>query len=393
MAVCFMTLSHAQEINVPDPIFESYLEENGMGDGIPNNGLVLKENIENVTDLNIYSKGINDFTGLEGFNSLVNLYCSNNNPAELPLTLDLSGFTFLEKVICENNLVTSVIFPENSVLREANFNGNLMTAIDMSMIPEIVSLDIANNYLTSIDVTNASYLSFLNISNNSLTSLDVDNNEFLSILDVSYNQLTELSTHMNYGLQELIVNSNEIEELDLSDNYNLIFIEAPENKLTSLNLENLEYLIYLDLSSNDLNCLNIKSGYNERISSLLVTNNPNLSCIQADTDSGEGINTMQLDGGTSFNTLCEECQTVGTHEIELDHTFLSVYPNPCHDLVNVKTDIQNIESIQLTNLAGKVIKNYDTSIKELNVEEIPTGFYFLKVTNAQETISIRIIKG
>ena len=41
----------AQYTAIPDPNFEDFLEQNGMGDGIPNNGLVLTANIENVTTL------------------------------------------------------------------------------------------------------------------------------------------------------------------------------------------------------------------------------------------------------------------------------------------------------------------------------------------------------
>src|SRR5690554_2416294 len=62
--------SYAQYTSVPDPNFEAYLEDNGMGDGTPGNGLVLTANIENVTELSLLSLGISDFTGLEDFVAL-----------------------------------------------------------------------------------------------------------------------------------------------------------------------------------------------------------------------------------------------------------------------------------------------------------------------------------
>ncbi|MCG2420176.1 T9SS C-terminal target domain-containing protein, partial [Aequorivita sp. F47161] len=57
----------AQYTAIPDPNFENYLEQNGMGDGVPNNGQVLTANINTVTELLVNSLNISDLTGIEDF--------------------------------------------------------------------------------------------------------------------------------------------------------------------------------------------------------------------------------------------------------------------------------------------------------------------------------------
>ena len=59
---------YSQETYVPDNYFESYLESNGMGNGINNDNYVLTENISNVLELNIIQSGnISNLTGIEDF--------------------------------------------------------------------------------------------------------------------------------------------------------------------------------------------------------------------------------------------------------------------------------------------------------------------------------------
>jgi len=97
----------AQYTAIPDPIFENYLENTGMGDGIPNNGLVLTANINTVTTLDLPSfYGLTDLTGIEDFIALEFLDFSYNNVS----SIDLSQNTALSIVGCAFNSLTT--FPD-----------------------------------------------------------------------------------------------------------------------------------------------------------------------------------------------------------------------------------------------------------------------------------------
>ncbi|MEM0517379.1 hypothetical protein VZD85_03360, partial [Aequorivita sp. MCCC 1A16923] len=90
---------------IPDANFENYLEQNGMGDGVPNNSLVLTANIENVTELIVFSKGIQDLTGIEDFAAVELINCANNN---LPI-LDVSQNMNLWGLNCASSNITELL--------------------------------------------------------------------------------------------------------------------------------------------------------------------------------------------------------------------------------------------------------------------------------------------
>jgi Leucine-rich repeat (LRR) protein len=77
IVVCMSASVFSQETTIPDADFESFLEANGMGNGISGDHLVTAENIENVTTLDINGGNITDITGIEYFTALQELNCQS----------------------------------------------------------------------------------------------------------------------------------------------------------------------------------------------------------------------------------------------------------------------------------------------------------------------------
>ena len=67
--------SSSTQTYVPDDNFESYLEANGMGNGIANDNYVLTANINTVTNLDINALAISNLTGIEDFTNLQHISC------------------------------------------------------------------------------------------------------------------------------------------------------------------------------------------------------------------------------------------------------------------------------------------------------------------------------
>jgi Leucine-rich repeat (LRR) protein len=84
--LCLPLLTLAQQTYVPDNNFESYLEGNGMGNGIPNDDSVTTSNIDTITSLNVNGQSISDLTGIEDFTALSILNCSSNELTSLDLS-------------------------------------------------------------------------------------------------------------------------------------------------------------------------------------------------------------------------------------------------------------------------------------------------------------------
>ena len=76
----------SQLTQIPDLVFETYLESNGMGNGIMNDGFVFTSNIVGITNLNVSNQGISDLTGIEDFTNLAVLNCNYNNISSLDLS-------------------------------------------------------------------------------------------------------------------------------------------------------------------------------------------------------------------------------------------------------------------------------------------------------------------
>ena len=118
-------VAFCQFTEVPDPNFESFLEDNGMGDGIPNNGLI----------------GVTDLTGIEGFSALEFLDFSYNQVNAIDLSqnlnlkllgcafnqlvnLDLTQNTQLEWVACMSNLSLTTISLNSEYLHTLEVHEN-----------------------------------------------------------------------------------------------------------------------------------------------------------------------------------------------------------------------------------------------------------------------------
>lgn len=78
-----------------------------------------------------------------------------------------------------------------------------------------------------------------------------------------------------------------------------------------------------------------------------------------------------------------------------DHEFnaISIYPNPFNDVVNIQSN-SLIKKASVANILGKTVMvktNATESIKEINLESLPGGVYFLKlegINNQQKTIKL-----
>jgi hypothetical protein len=225
---------HCDETYILDPNFEDYLETHNaageivplndpssMGNGIDGDNYVLTSNINTVTNLNVASKGISDFTGIEDFVEL----------------------TFL------------------------NVTSNTNTSIDVSSLPQLETL-LAHSTLsiTSVNVTGLTNLTYLRVNNTSITNLDISTN-------VSLDRLWAFGLPSISGIIDT-TNNPLIRELVISN-----------SGLTgALDVSHLTSLTYLECRDNDFSDLNVNNGNNNNVTFFNATGNSNLTCIHVDDD-------------------------------------------------------------------------------------------------------------
>ena len=167
-------LSITQQTYVPDNNFEAYLENNGMGNGIPYDDYVTTKNINTITYLDVSmgagsNTGIFDLTGIEDFTNLTELDCSYNQLTEL----NISQNTQLLYLICYNNQLTELNVSQNTQLLYLACYYNQLTELNVSQNIQLTSLICYNNQLTELDVSQNTQLTFVWCTDNEIDCIQV----------------------------------------------------------------------------------------------------------------------------------------------------------------------------------------------------------------------------
>jgi len=190
MLMCLPFLVSAQNVNIPDANFKTYLVEGPAG--LNTNGDdEIQESEAAAYEGHIWCQGLNiaDLTGIEAFTSITHLYCGYNQLT----TLDLSGNTALKQLICPENQISSLDVSQNSSLVALSCHDNDLTSLDVSQNTELYNLACWGNQLTSLDVSQNGDLLELQCWSNQITSLDVSQNTGLGYVQCQDNQLTDLN--------------------------------------------------------------------------------------------------------------------------------------------------------------------------------------------------------
>ena len=97
---------------------------------------------------------------------------------------------------------------------------------------------------------------------------------------------------------------------------------------------------------------------------------------------------------TNCYTLKVQLGTASKGE-ELITQKISVFPNPVKDVVTVKIpDLQSNANIKVFDMYGRMVMQQNSSqqLTQLNVSKLTSGVYIVRVKNAEQEISIKIIK-
>ncbi|GAA4955643.1 hypothetical protein GCM10023314_31740 [Algibacter agarivorans] len=193
------------ETFVPDDNFEQALITLGYDTGALDD-YVPTASINTLTALDINGKSISDLTGIEDFDDLQNLNCSNNTLS----VIDLSKNINLTEINCSDNTFSDLDFSNNIALTTINCSNNTLSSLDLTANPNITNLNIANNV-------------FIEFTSFSIPTL--------AVFNCDSNQLVELDFTANASLINLSCQSNVLEILNLKNTQNpsLTNLNAQDN--------------------------------------------------------------------------------------------------------------------------------------------------------------------
>ena len=358
---------HAQYTSIPDPNFEAYLEDNGMGDGIPGNGQVLTANIENVTEL-----------VLPNFNNIIEV-------------VGIEDFLSLEIFEAGFNPISSINLSQNINLLELGVGYTNITTLDLSNNNQLVYLGcIGNTQLTSIIAT-STYLEVIHAWENNLSSIDITNCTAIKEIWVESNNLTEIDLSNNLELIFLSCEFNSLNLLNTTQNPLLEFLSASFNSFSSLDLSQNTNLNYVALGfNNQLNYIDIRNGNNEDVSSFSTYSNPSLDCIFVDDSSASYLEDWTVDPHTNFVNNEQECEAISVEEYQ--KPLFSMYPNPAKEHITVISENSGIYT--LSSSQGNMVADGIIAIgfNRIGISELNAGIYFLEVETIQGKEVKRVVK-
>ena len=248
-----------------------------------------------------------------------------------------------------------------------NSDNNISSFEGLSDFDNLESFGVGFTNCVSIDFGSLPNLkSILMQLNDSLISIDINECPLLENIVVSANNLNQLDVSNNLALQSLSCGLNSIELLDLSTNTNLTFLTCNSNQLTSLDLRN---------------------GNNVAITSFNSTSNPLLECIFVDDPSYSETNWTNVDPTSNFVSNEAECKALSISDFQ-KFQFV-IYPNPVSTFFEIdnKNGLE-IEELELYDVGGKLVKNFNAQMSAYSVYGLKKGIYFLKIKH-EDSISIQ----
>ncbi|NJX16289.1 T9SS type A sorting domain-containing protein [Tamlana crocina] len=352
MATAWFSI-HAQNVNIPDANFKSYLVGNSSINTDSDGEISVAEAQAFSGELLINGLSISDLTGIEAFVSITRLDCYSNNLS----TLDVSNNLALTRLHCADNqietldisantLITDIQCHNNGVLYELNIaNGNnsnfsYMKAygnslsciqIDAGFTPpadagiysqgwtkgnSAVYGDDCAALSQVVNIPDANFKNFLVSDNNinlngdsEITMAEAQATTELIMDGIGIADLTGIEAFIN--LTRLDVPNNSLTTIDVSNNLSLTRLHVGFNNLTSLDIRlntNIEELFCHENSL--LDTLLISNGNNSNFIYMKAYNNPSLNCIQVDAGFSPPANTglynvgWTKDGQTSYSENC-----------------------------------------------------------------------------------------
>lgn len=168
------------------------------------NGSILSAEILNVKSIDISNSGITNLSGIEYFMNLESLICKGN----LLSSIDFSKNTLLKYLDCSNNPLTALDVSKNILLVELYCDGGVaitnktttakntgtgrLTALDLSNNLLLTKLSCSNNQIVNLDLSKNTLLTDVNCSNNNLQNLNLNNSNNTKMLTVNFKSNSSL---------------------------------------------------------------------------------------------------------------------------------------------------------------------------------------------------------
>lgn len=356
--------------------------------------------------LDISDNTITDLSSLASLSNLEELKISNLNLTKFPTPV--SNLINLYLLDISNNPMTDFTGLDRlKKLQWLSLKANNITAIpqEVNSLDNLLTLNLSDNKLSSGigQITNLPTLQQLWLSNNKFEKAfpaEILNFKSLLLVDISGNQLTG-------ALPTNLPAFSDVSNNKFSADNIVSFVNA--NKSAS-------QLLYSPQRYDDPTDIAAPIGNSTKLTQSLPADGTyqftwykNLSDNTHVTTDNYNIGSVTKNDYTSYT--CEayfEAQTkyedvllslfrepitlsegLGTKENNLQD--INIFPNPTTDYLNITTKGQKVIKLSLYDMTGKIVLAKDLEEK-IDIRNLPTGVYILKVETSGQTKQFKVLK-
>ncbi|MFL3662628.1 MAG: SBBP repeat-containing protein [Flavobacteriales bacterium] len=123
---------------------------------------------------------------------------------------------------------------------------------------------------------------------------------------------------------------------------------------------------------------------------LCLTVDDGNSCIDTYCDSIGSNGVVFKQNGFTINVISPPIIT-GVKNVEKIISEITIYPNPTSNQLIIDSE-QKINEISIIDITGKTLRVYTTSLNSINVSDLPSGIYFIKLITNENTMTKKLIK-
>lgn len=435
-------IGNAQIVTIPDANFKARLlaattnnqiaynsSNNPMKIDANNNGEIELSEALLVYQLNLNShyyattSHISNTTGLSAFQNLRKLICFENNLTQIDLlsltfleefngnlnslsTLDISNVVHLKVLLLYGNQITSITQNNNIALEQIYLDNNLLTSYDISVFPAIKYVSIQNNNLSSLILTGATNLLQLDVTGNQLTNLDFSTSNLINYLHIASNQLSSISISNLTLLYDFNISSNPLTSLNVNglnalhtvaiSNTHFPFFDGSHCGVAQIFCTNNSFITQINVRNN------VIYNYDPDLLDFAfrIYNNPNLMSICVDDNEQNGL--AYYNYNTNGNVVVyngPNCNIPVSVNMGLNDfafgTYFSVYPIPAKGILNLENKGGiTIKTINIYDILGQIVLAIPNaaSVSTIDVSNLRTGTYFIKVETDKGSVNTKFLK-
>lgn len=416
LSLFFCGLMQSQIITIPDANFKAKLLQanttNGIAYDTNSNSIVIDANsdgeiqlseAQNVHSLEIMNSAIADLTGIASFVNLKWLNCTNNSLT----TLDLGNSITLMSLHASHNSLSTVSVNFVSAVEGIDLSYNNLTAFAFSGSEVYDTFNLSHNQITNLQLEDC-MLEYINVSYNQLSQIQFSGDVWLSrTTNFTHNQFTlmdlsgakfdyDAHVQLGYNVEDKVLfnethkpgnidYSSDATSFDLG-NFHATTSCDPEDtgNVSIFNCPNLQNVIFKNgLEHGYFTCNEGGTIFQKESLSLGIANCPNLSHICVDggdelTVVQSRINQLGLQGQVVVDGNCTT-SVLGEATFVLEEPF-SVSPVPAQNSlqINVRNNTL-IDGVELYNNLGQFIQIGLQSNQSVDVSNLSSGSYFIKV--------------